>query len=859
LKDETDFLMRWGWAQQTACSFFILLMGIAGFSASSPAQNKPGTLNDALASRARNSGEKSKLVMDARELVYDNNKNTVTALGDVQLNYDGRTLQADKVVYDRGTGRVLASGNARLTETDGTVATADRFDLTDDFKSGFVDALRMTTKDKTRFSSPRVERSDGQSTVFDRGTYTACEPCKDNPEKPPLWQVKAARIIHNNDEHTIYYEDATLEFAGIPVAYMPYFWSPDPTIKRKTGFLAPTYVASSTLGSGFSLPFFWALAPNYDLTIRPSFLSRQGILGQAEWRHRLETGSYNIRAAGIFQQDKGAFLSSPLGAREKDFRGSLETTGRFFINERWNYGWDIAFLSDKWFLQNYRVRSDSLATNYFRESISTAYLQGQGDRSWFDMRGYYFKGLSTSDWQKQQPIVLPVVDYNRRFDGPDAIGGEFTLDANITHLSRDAAQFQQVPKQLTQYYTYKTATGSTGSIYDTCSIFERGQCLVRGIGGTYSRLSAQASWRRQMIDTLGQSWTPFAYLRADAFSVRPDTDQYQNARINNFIGADNDNLSRLLPAIGVEYRFPLLVDMGASATQIVEPIVQVVARPNEAGVRRLVNEDAQSLVFDDTSLFDVDKFSGYDRAEGGVRANVGAQYSLSTQQGLYANALFGQSIHLAGRNSYRTGDVANVGLDSGLESKRSDYVGRFLFSPNKNLNFTARSRFDERNFERKRIEIGASGALPSIPVTLSMMYAQYAAQPALGLDRRREGLLTALTYNLTPNWYISGATVFDMGRYLVDKERYIAALAVDPNAVYNKSAYWTLGSLNLGAGYRDECTTFSLNYVSSLKDNADGTKERVQSVLLRLELRTLGQANLTQNLSTSTSQDGISQ
>jgi LPS-assembly protein len=837
--------------------FFLALA--AGFLSFAPEVSHAQTLNERLAAKANAPGEKKKLVLEARELIYDENAKTVTAIGDVQLNYDGRTLQADKVIYNRALERVQASGHARLTEQDGTIATADRFDLTDDFKSGFVDALRMVTKDRTRFSSPRVERVEGENTTFEKGTYTACEPCKDNPEKPPFWQVRAAKILHNNTERTIYYEDATLEFAGIPVAYLPYFWSPDPTVKRKTGFLAPTYLASSALGTGVSLPFFWALAPNYDLTIRPTVLSRQGLLGQLEWRHLLANGTYTIRAAGIFQQDKEAFLYAPLGARDKDFRGSLETTGRFHINERWRYGWDIALLSDKWFLQNYKVRSDSISTNYFKESISTAYLQGQGERSWFDARGYYFKGLSSSDWQKQQPVVLPVMDYNRRFDGPNALGGEVTLDANITSLTREAAQFQQIPKQLTPYYFYPISGGGTGAIYETCTVFERDKCLVRGLGGTYTRLSAQASWRRQIVDSLGQVWTPFASLRADAFSIRPDTGSYQNVEITNFIGTDNDMLTRLMPAIGLDYRFPLLVDMGANTTQLIEPIAQVVVRPNESNVRRIVNEDAQSLVFDDTNIFEVNKFSGYDRVEGGVRANLGAQYTFTSIGGLYANALVGQSFQLAGRNSFRIGDVANVGRDSGLEKTRSDYVGRVLVAPSSTMNFTARGRFDQSDLSLRRIELGANGTLPMIPLTLSTMYARYEAQPELGLDRRREGLYNALTYYLTPNWFVTASSVFDMGRYLVDRERYQAALLTNPAAAYNKSPYFTLGSLSLGAGYTDECTTFSLLYYSNLKDNADGTKERVQSVLLRLELRTLGKANLSQNISATTTQDGITQ
>src|ERR687897_562383 len=213
------------------------------------------SLNDAISARVQarsGSGQQDRLLVDAREIVYDNDRNTIAASGDVQMNYQGRTLQADRVIYDRNT------------DASGTVASGDRFELTDDFKSGFIDSLRVVQSSvengrplTTRFSAPRAERAEGETTIFERGTYTACEPCKENPEKPPLWQVKAARIIHNNQERTITYENATLELAGIPVAYLPYFWSPDPTVKRKTGFLAPRYIMSNTLGTGLSVPFFW--------------------------------------------------------------------------------------------------------------------------------------------------------------------------------------------------------------------------------------------------------------------------------------------------------------------------------------------------------------------------------------------------------------------------------------------------------------------------------------------------------------------------------------------------------------------------------------------------------------------------
>ena len=142
--------------------------------------------------------------------------------------------------------------------------------------------MQVLTTDKTRFTSPRIERSSGDVTVLQKGAYTACEPCKDHPERPPFWQVRATKIIENQTTHTVYYEDAQLQFWGFPVFYMPYFSSPDATVNKQTGLLAPSLVSGANLGYGMSLPYFINLAPNYDLTLTPTFLSKQGLLGDVD-------------------------------------------------------------------------------------------------------------------------------------------------------------------------------------------------------------------------------------------------------------------------------------------------------------------------------------------------------------------------------------------------------------------------------------------------------------------------------------------------------------------------------------------------------------------------------------------------
>ena len=792
-----------------------------------------------------------RMVVDARELVYDNNNNTVSAVGDVQILYQGRTIEADKVTYDRAGKRVIATGNARITESNGTVITGERFNLTDDFRDGFIDSLRVVNPDKTRFTAPRAERTDGETFVFDKGIYTACEPCKDNPEKPPLWQVRSARIIHKKSEQTIYYEHSRLEFAGVPIAYIPYMSGPDSTVKRKSGFLAPTFLNTSALGYGVGLPYFLTLAPNYDLTVTPTFLSRQGFLGQAEWRHRLVNGSYKIRAAGIFQNDPDAFAAAPLGARDKDFRGSLETSGKFFINPRWNFGWDISMSTDRWFWDNFRIRGHAVSSlAYLKESISTAYLGGQSATAWFDLRGYYFQTLSSNDWQKQQPVVLPVLDYDKRVHKPSVLGGELSFNVNLVHLHREAAAFKQLPLQ--------TNTLVSG-MYDGCAVYQKDSCLVRGLPGTMARASVEASWRRNFIDPLGQMWTPYASVRADIFSVNPSTTGYANANVRGIVDTSDEVFGRVMPAVGLMYRYPFVAKTGWG-THIFEPVAQIVARPNETNSLRIPNEDSQSLVFDETNLFDWrGKFSGYDRAEGGTRANIGMLYTGRFGAEAYANFLIGQSYQVSGRNSYGRSDLINTGLESGLDKTKSDFVARAQISPWRNLVMTGAGRFDERTLEAQRLDGAVTYTIDRLSGSIG--YSRYEPQPSLGVPRRREGLSVSASLGLTQYWRVRGSVLFDLDKYKYDRERWRDAYQNNIAGAYPKTGPFQRASTSIGINYTDECTVFDVSYTQSYADRgvagAANAKD-TRTVMFRLELRTLGEISYSQNLGESTVGDGIS-
>jgi LPS-assembly protein len=743
----------------------------------------------------------SPMLVQANEINYDYNNERVAAVGNVQIYYGGATVEADRVVYDQRTKRLRAEGNARLTEPDGKVTYGEVIDLTDDYRNGFVDSLRVETVDQTRLAATRADRSEGNHTVFQSGVYTACEACKEDPKKPPLWQVKAARIIHNQTEKMLYFEDAKIEFFGVPLAYFPYFATPDPTVKRKSGFLMPVFSYSSKkYGYAVEVPYYLALSPNYDLTLSPQITSKQGLLMQAEWRHRLVDGYYSVRAAGIYQLDKDAFIrdNGTYTPGYRDFRGSIESSGQFNLTSNWVWGWDAIAATDTTFYQDYKVKSvqrqsSDLLTTSMTEGVSQLYLSGRGASSYFDARTIYYRGFSEYDDQHVLPLIRPVVDYAYTFGQP-VFGGELSYKTNLTSLSRDSASFNAI-----------TSAASATSCANTADTAVRSNCLLRGIPGDYTRFTAEANWRKQFVDGFGQVFTPFASVRGDLamLSVKDQTN------VGQFIAPGDSQTARFMPTVGFEYRYPF-ISVQSWGTQTIEPIAQVIVRPDEPSVGRLPNEDAQSLVFDDSNLFKVDKFSGYDRVEGGGRANVGAQYTAQFNRGGYFNVLFGQSYHLFGVNSFASGDTTNTGLDSGLDKSASDYVARVAYRPNSILSFVSRFRFDEGDFTLKRLEVETTATFDRW--VYSLMYGNYDAQPALGFLERRQGILGTTSVKVTQNWVVSGGARYDLEDGKFDQTR-------------------------IGLGYIDDCFMMSLNYITDF--STSGNVENNHTVSLQMSLRTI--------------------
>ncbi|WP_051356569.1 LPS-assembly protein LptD [Azorhizobium doebereinerae] len=794
----------------TVMATAVLVLGLAAVPDAASAQAPSPASGFAMANPKTDPN--AKMLVTADQLVYDYKNDTIAAVGNVQMYYDGSSVEAKKVTFNQKTNKVMAEGDVRLKQKDGKIITADNLELSRDLSEGFINSLRLDTPDKTHFAATRADRAEGNVTVFQNGVYTACEPCKDKPEKPPLWQIKATRIIHNEDEKMIYYQNATMEFFGMPIAYFPYFSSPDPTVKRKTGFLFPEFFTSSNVGYGASVPFFWNIAPDRDITFDPMFFSEQGVLMRGEWRQRLDNGSYSIRAAGINQLNKDAFISGGVLPGYRDNRGMVESHGEFAINQNWVFGWDGTMVSDRTFLRDY-----GFVTADVTERISQAYLTGQGDRSYFDVRGMYFLGMSLTDQQDRLPVV-GTMDYSYVFGKP-VWGGEAGVNVNFTTLTRDQADFISTTSA-------NANAGGIGIPAGSCALSNPNatQCLLRGAPGDYTRLSAEAYWKRTIVDSAGQMWTPFAQVRVDVaqanISALPSsyTDGPTVAG-QNVLQSGNESLIRAMPAVGLDYKYPF-ISVENWGTQTIEPRAQLVLRPNETSIGKFPNEDAQSLVFDDTTLFAIDKYSGYDRVEGGGRLNVGVSYTAAIQNAGVISALVGQSYHLFGLNSFAEGDMANTGLESGLDTNVSDYVARVSYAPTDKLELISRARFAEDNGSLQRFEM--EGRTQIDRWNLSAIYGRYAPQPLLGYYDSREGVFATAGYKLNENWSLNGAVRYNIVQSGFDYTQF-------------------------GITYMDDCFTLALSYISSYTLTGVDTSPS-NSILLRIGLRTLGETGIKSSI-----------
>lgn len=709
------------------------------------------------------------LYLQGDQLIYDNNSNSVIARGNVEIYYSNYILTADEVIYDQGAQTLTAAGNVVLKEPNGNVVRADRYTLTDDFRDGFVQSLSVVAKDDTRIAAERATRREGNVTEFINGKFT---PCKSEGGMPPLWCISAARVIHDKQAASITYQDAQFELFGQPIVYMPYFQHADPSVKRKTGLLPPSFgVSSNNLGFYTEVPYYFALGSNYDFLFNPMYTAKQGIVWQGEWRHRLANGMYTIKFSGLDQDFRDLPAPKEAGRDNRDldgWRGSIETRGKFSLGSWWNLGWDVTLESDDTYRRFYKLDGVLLT-----DRVNEVYLEGISGRNYMGLKLYHFGGLTFQDTDSAESLVHPIIDHNYVLADP-VLGGEVKWNTNVLSFSRDGD-------------------------FDTAG----------NVNQELTRAVTEIKWRRQLTDTLGITYTPFAHLRGDAYA-------YAGYNQPSTTVDESTSFLRGLAAGGATVSYPW-VATASSGSHVIEPIGQIVVRQAHVQQNQLPVEDARSLVFDDTTLFEIDKFSGYDRVETGTRANVGVQYTFSHNNGGYAKLLAGQSFHLAGENAFADPGIDFDGTDnynpySGLETSRSDYVLGAYLAPSNLFRLISQSRFDQDNFAMRRTDI--AGQLSIGPVLAQATYTFSALDPQQ-TDDDQQDISAALGLQLSEHWSVLGTLRYDID----NSQRLMDTFRIK---------------------YSDECFVLTATYQETFINDPSRDLEPDRSVMLHFQFKHLG-------------------
>lgn len=529
-------------------------------------------------------GDDAPVDLQADSLTHDEGMQVLMAQGNVRMVQGDRTLKADAVSYNLQTDRVRATGNVEMSGSDGTIYYADDVEVTQDMKDGFVKGLMLLLTDGSRFKAEEGERTGGTLLTLKQASYTPCEPCKEDPERPPLWQLRAREVQHDKTEKRITYDDAWFEFAGVPLLYTPYFSHPDGSERQKSGFMIPRAGYSSELGASYQQEYYWAIAPDQDLTVGTIVASDANPVALAEYRQRFDNAEVQFNGSGTYSDRPDSVGGETVSVKD-EARGHLFGEGLWNINDKWRSGFDIAMASDDQYLRQYDINSDDVLENEI-------YVERFSGRNYAVGRAMAFQDVRVSERQVDQPAVLPEIAASFYGDPNGLLGGRWSADISALGLTRDG----------------------------------NGQDMARG--------SVELGWQRRYITGFGLVNKIDALLRGDFYNIgdRPGEDTESR----------DSNQSRGFAQANWEVSYPFAKRLEQSQI-VLSPVASVTGGTNVDMDGDIPNEDSQGFTLDSSNIFETNRFAGYDMIDDRARATYGARAGWYGDNGYNGEIFFGQS------------------------------------------------------------------------------------------------------------------------------------------------------------------------------------------------------------------------
>lgn len=691
-------------------------------------------------------------------LEYDSVGEVVTATGDVRLFRRGERLRANRVVWNRETGQVVAEGDIAVTNPQGDVAYGDRIELTDSLRDGVVENMLVVLEEGGRLAARRGERVEGGVINVQDAAYTPC--AVTTPEgcpKEPTFKIEAVRVVYDPNRERVSYSGARLTVFGLSIP-LPSF---SHTIGDGTqsGLLAPSLRLDRVNGLEASVPYLWSLGPNRDLTLTPHIFTNALPMLKAEYRELNELGAFRVTGYGTYSRRADDFLVTPTDAdTENAFRGFIDASGRYQFDPNWSASGSIRLATDQTFLRRYDIsREDRLRNNLKLERI---------DRdSYFAIQGWAVQTMRIGENSNLQPIALPEIDYRRRIDG-GIDGARVMLQLNTLALTRIEGQ-------------------------DTQRAFA----------------SAQWDWRR--ITTMGQEVTLTGYARGDVYN----TNDTLSTVVPSYRG-DEGFSARAIGAVALDVKWPFIGQF-LGGTQRLTPRVQIVASPKLANLK-VPNEDARAVDLEDSNLFALNRFPGYDRFEDSPRVTYGADWAIDLP-GFSLNATIGQSYRLSTRETL-------LPSGTGLDDRWSDFVGRTEVRWREFVSFTHRYRLDKDGLAIRRNEVDATVGTRRTYASVGYLRLNRDIDTLFEDLQDREEVRVGGRVQVARYWSVFGSAIVD----LTDRDEDPLSLSDGFDPIRHR----------LGVAYDDDCLTLGLTWKRDYEDTGDA--RRGNSFLLTLAFKNLG-------------------
>lgn len=694
----------------------------------------------------------------ADTLEYDNKADIVTVTGAVSMAREGNRLRADKVVWNRKTGHVVASGNVAVINPQGDVAYGDSIELTDTLKDGVVQNMLVVLEQGGRLAANSGTRFDDGRIELDHAAYTPCDVTTDGGcPKTPSWKITALKVIYRPDKERIYYEGARFHIFGLAVP-MPAFSNPVGS-GAQSGFLTPDVQIDHTNGLQIGLPYYFSIAPNRGLTIEPYLFSQTTPMVKADYRALTEHGAFRVTAYGTYSRQSDDLTGiTTTASSDNQLRGYLDAAGRFQLDPNWSVSASIRLATDKTFLRRYDISRDDRLRN-------TIELERVGRDSYFSIAGWAVQTLRLDEQQHLQPFALPEIDYRRRFVDP-LLGGSITLQANSMALDRSEGQDTQ-------------------------------------------RAFAGVTWKLDKLTPWGQQVSFTAYGRSDIYH----TDDSLATTVPSYRGKDGFE-GRVIGALAVDVKWPFIGSF-LNGTQRLTPRIQIVASPHTRNLD-IPNEDARAVDLEDSNLFALNRFPGYDRWEDSTRFTYGIDWQVDLPD-FSLDATIGQSYRL-------TSQPTLLPDGTGLASRTSDIVGRTELRYRDFVSVVHRYRIDKDTFGVRRNEIDATIGSRATYVLAGYLRLNRNIDPSIEDLRDSEEVRLGGRVQIGKFWSLFGSTIID----LTDKREDPISLADGFEPVRHR----------LGVAYEDDCLKLGVTWKRDYQRTGDA--RRGNSYLLTLAFKNLG-------------------